>query len=59
MWSPDLGIEVVLQLSGCRGLVLAVCQYLYSSTQYFVEYVDNNGNPGAAWFSREQLGPVL
>lgn len=59
MWSPELGVEVVLDLSGCRGRVLAICHYLYNSTQYYVEYLDKNDNPAAAWFSREQLGPVI
>jgi hypothetical protein len=59
MWSPELGVEVILQLSGCRGRVIAISNYLYSSPLYYVEYLDNTGNPGVAWFSREQLGPVI
>jgi hypothetical protein len=59
MWSPQLGEEVILSTSGLRGLVLAVSQYLYTSTLYYVEYLDNQGNPGAAWFNAEQLKPVL
>lgn len=57
MWSPDLGMEVKLKLSGFTGCVVAVCQYLYSDTMYQVEYVDNNGNPQTAWLHMGQISP--
>ena len=59
MWSPELGMQVVIQMGGSRGQIISVCTYLYSATLYLVQYLDNNGNPQSAWFNAEQLGPVI
>jgi hypothetical protein len=59
MWKPEVGGCVILTVLGneYEARVLGMNSYLYHPEQYYIEYIDKQGNPLTSWVTANQLSP--
>ena len=50
-----LGKEATDKVTGYKGKITAVCEYLHEATRALVADIDNTGRPIDVWFPLEQL----
>ena len=55
----DLGEQVMIKLSGERGIVDCVAEYKNGLKQYFVVYLTNSLSYARTWFAEEELEHIV